>query len=393
MDSELLINAITEALQNIPEEDKEYFVVLACDATYIGATVEEAIKVAQSGIKQDVDNYESVIFDNYEWDESKHPRDKGKFASKEGATATKEKPKEKKSIGKKLKELPGKALKAAKEGVKETVKAPVTVPKFAVKAGVKASGKVLSGIGKGVISIPENGLEGAAIETVKGVVKGVVSVLSDLKNSKVGKQVNETAGKMATPLEKVGYGKKTAKTLATAGAILAGSPLSITTLGTAAGVIGKWGLTPGLGQVEGGTILIGALAVGAAYKGIKKIVGKILGKKKDNSEGDEMNIDNYDDTEKQNIQKTEFGEIDVNKIDQESADKLQNIDPKGLDEDIDEKKAQENMAKIQRLTDPLSEEDREIMSAIIMEVISYNITDIDEVLKISETAFKEYKNE
>ncbi len=71
---------------------------------------------------------------------------------------------------------------------------------------------------------------------------------------------------------RAGVNPRLARGVALAGAVLAGSPFSVTTV--LAPVIGAWGATPGLGQVEGLT-LVGAFAVGGrAVRAWRNLAGR-----------------------------------------------------------------------------------------------------------------------
>ncbi len=98
------------------------------------------------------------------------------------------------------------------------------------------------------------------------------------KWKKTKEKVNAIADKLAVPLEKKGYSKKVAKGIALTASVLASTPLSITSL--AVPIVGLWGATPGLGQVEAGVIYGGAFVGKAVAKSITGGIKKIIGKKK-----------------------------------------------------------------------------------------------------------------
>jgi len=92
------------------------------------------------------------------------------------------------------------------------------------------------------------------------------------------KEVSNKAETLARPLEKKGYSKKTAKAIAITATVLASTPASITSI--ASPIVGAWGLTPGLGQVEAGIIYGGAMVSKTVAKKITGRIKNIMSKKK-----------------------------------------------------------------------------------------------------------------
>lgn len=89
-------------------------------------------------------------------------------------------------------------------------------------------------------------------------------------------KVKVGADKLVKPLVKEGVPLPVAKAVATTAAVLGSTPLSVTSVGTGFGILGPWGLTPGLGQAEGAVVYGGTLYGAKAVNFLRRVAGKLL---------------------------------------------------------------------------------------------------------------------
>lgn len=95
------------------------------------------------------------------------------------------------------------------------------------------------------------------LDTVAGKPEVAEKVRRMVRNYALGirDSVKTNFRNMIALQERQGIPRAIAVPTAVAGSILAGSPVSITTAFTGAGIIGAWGATPGLGIVEGALVV------------------------------------------------------------------------------------------------------------------------------------------